>query len=208
MARKQKTSPRWSRRAQLKIRLPESVRLNLERAARRADRSMNAEAVWRLTESVSGDKDPYAIAAEAILNGLDEQIVTKIEDMILTANFSDEQLERMWREKWRKAGLPTMPDEQQSEGADSLKPMPPETDETAERRDARTEWLRMFHSKHYAKTAEDRRSAIAIAFDKAAAMRKEADELDREALARLRELPVSDQEPELPIPQPAVDKSN
>ena len=110
MARKRKTS-RWSRRAQLKIRLPEPVRLNLERAARRADRSMNAEMVWRLTESVSGDKDPYAIAAEAILNGLDEQIVTKIEDMILRANFTDEQLDRMWAEKRRKSGI-LMPDEQ------------------------------------------------------------------------------------------------
>ena len=110
MARKRKAS-RWSRRAQLKIRLPEPVRLNLERAARRADRSMNAEMVWRLTESVSGDKDPYAIAAEAILNGLDEQIVTQIEDMILRANFTDDQLERMWAEKRRKAGI-LMPDEQ------------------------------------------------------------------------------------------------
>src|SRR5262249_1606484 len=103
MARKRK-APRWSRRAQLKIRRPESVRLNLEREARRADRSMNAEAVWRLSESVLGNKDPHAIAAEAILNGLDQRIVTIIEDMILRANFSDEQLNRMQDEKYRKAG--------------------------------------------------------------------------------------------------------
>jgi hypothetical protein len=102
MARKRKES-RWSRRAQLKIRLPESVRLNLEREARRADRSMNAEAVWRLSESVSGDKDPYAIAAEAIMNGLDERIVKIIEDMCLRANFSEEQLDRMFDERFRKA---------------------------------------------------------------------------------------------------------
>jgi hypothetical protein len=94
---------------------------------------MNAEAVWRLTESVSGDKDPYAIAAEAILNGLDEQIVTKIEDMILRANFSDEQLERMWKEKRRKAGVPTMRDEQKGErGADELPEFITKTNEEPE----------------------------------------------------------------------------
>jgi hypothetical protein len=102
MASKRK-APRWSRRAQLKIRLPESVRRNLELAARRADRSMNAEAVWRLSESVSGKKDPYTIAAEAILNGLDEQIVKRIDDMVLRAHFSDEELTRIWHEKWQKA---------------------------------------------------------------------------------------------------------
>jgi len=69
---------------------------------------MNAEAVWRLSESVLGNKDPHAIAAEAILNGLDQRIVTIIEDMILRANFSDEQLNRMQDEKYRKAGLPTL----------------------------------------------------------------------------------------------------
>src|SRR5262249_20651265 len=52
--------------------------------------------------------DPHAIAAEAILNGLDQRIVTIIEDMILRANFSDEQLNRMQDEKYRKAGLPTL----------------------------------------------------------------------------------------------------
>jgi len=119
MARKRKAS-RWSRRAQLKIRLPEPVRLNLERAARRADRSMNAEMVWRLTESVSGDKDPHAIAAEAILNGLDEEIVTRIEDMILRANFTDEQLERMWAEKRRKAGILIQRDERHTTVLDPI----------------------------------------------------------------------------------------
>src|SRR5438046_1935568 len=187
MARKQKAS-RWSRRAQLKIRLPESVRLNLERAARRADRSMNAEAVWRLTESVSGDKDPYAIAAEAILNGLDEQIVTKIEDMILRANFSDEQLERMWREKWRKAGR-TMRDEQRSEGTDLLgRPMPPETDEQQSQgtdRSWRTDpFGRPLSPETLRESAEGhrrnaKRHEARGAHDRAAQMRKSADDLER-----------------------------
>jgi hypothetical protein len=113
MARKSKKK-KWARRAELKLRLPEPLRLNLERAARRADRSMNAEAVWRLSESVLGKRDPYAIAAEAILNGLDERIVTIIEDMILRANFSDKELDRAWQAKWRKAGLPVL-DEQKDE---------------------------------------------------------------------------------------------
>jgi plasmid stability protein len=89
MARKSKKK-KWARRAELKVRLPEPLRLNLEIAARRAGRSMNAEAVWRLSESVLGNRDPYAIAAEAILNGLDERIVTIIEDMILRANAEKE----------------------------------------------------------------------------------------------------------------------
>jgi plasmid stability protein len=78
--------PRKSRKAQLKIRLPERIRLNLEIEARRAGRSLNAEVVWRLSESIAGNKDPYSLAAEAILNGLDERVVTIIEDMILRAN--------------------------------------------------------------------------------------------------------------------------
>jgi plasmid stability protein len=89
MARKSKKK-KWARRAELKVRLPEPLRLNLEIAARRAGRSMNAEAVWRLSESVLGNRDPYAIAAEAILNGLDQRIVTIIEDMILRANAEKE----------------------------------------------------------------------------------------------------------------------
>lgn len=78
--------PRKPRKAQLKIRLPERIRLNLEIEARRAGRSLNAEVVWRLSESIAGNKDPYSLAAEAILNGLDERVVTIIEDMILRAN--------------------------------------------------------------------------------------------------------------------------
>jgi hypothetical protein len=89
MARKSKRK-KWARRAELKLRLPEPLRLNLELAARRAGRSMNAEAVWRLSESVLGNRDPHAIAAEAILNGLDQEIVEQIEDMILRANAEKE----------------------------------------------------------------------------------------------------------------------
>jgi plasmid stability protein len=83
--------PRKARKAQLKIRLPERIRLNLEIEARRSGRSLNAEVVWRLSESIAGNKDPYAIAAEAIMNGLDQRVVTIIEDMVLRANPSKEE---------------------------------------------------------------------------------------------------------------------
>ena len=117
MARRQKRGllvARMHRQAQLKIRLPETLRFALERAAEKAEHSMNAEIVRRLSESIYGGQDPPGMAAEVILNGLDEEIVKRIEDMILSANFSDEQLSRMWREKWRKGGLP-IPDEQKDE---------------------------------------------------------------------------------------------
>jgi hypothetical protein len=109
------------RQAQLKIRLPESLRFELERAAEKAEHSMNAEIVKRLNESIYGGQDPAGMAAEAILNGLDKDIVAKIEDMVLSANFSDQQLSRMWHEKWSKAGLPVADerkDEQRGEQED------------------------------------------------------------------------------------------
>jgi hypothetical protein len=89
MARRRKRGllvAKMQRQAQLKIRLPETLRFELERSAERAERSMNAEIVRRLSESVYGGNDPAALAAEAILNGLDQEIVTIIEDMILRAN--------------------------------------------------------------------------------------------------------------------------
>ena len=74
--------------AQLKIRLPEWLRLRMEKAAADAGRSMNAEIVRRLTESVQGDSrrnDRAFIAAEAILSGVDKEIAKKMEEMILDA---------------------------------------------------------------------------------------------------------------------------
>ena len=107
------------RQAQLKIRLPETLRFELEKAADKAERSMNAEIVRRLSESIYSGQDPAGMAAEAILNGLDKEIVAKIEDMILSANFSDEELTRMSRAQWQKAGVPTTTDEQRGEKEDS-----------------------------------------------------------------------------------------
>jgi hypothetical protein len=107
MARKSKKK-KWARRAELKVRLPEPLRLNLEIAARRAGRSMNAEAVWRLSESVLGNGDPYAIAAEAILNGLDQRIVTIIEDMILRAN-AEKEVRALYRKNAEEDLAPSDP---------------------------------------------------------------------------------------------------
>jgi hypothetical protein len=84
MARKRKAG--WGRlRVQLKVRLPEQLRLSLEIAARQSGRSLNAEVVARLGESIMGRQDPDALAAAAILNGLDPRIVRIIEDRILKA---------------------------------------------------------------------------------------------------------------------------
>jgi len=81
MARKRK----WTRpqRAQLKVRLPEQLRLSLEIAARKSGRSLNAEVVARLGESIIGHQDPDALAAAAILNGLDPRILENIKERIL-----------------------------------------------------------------------------------------------------------------------------
>jgi len=75
----------WAKpkRAQLKVRLPEQLRLSLEIAARQAGRSLNAEVVARLGESIIGRQDPDALAAAAILNGLDPRIVKIIKDRIM-----------------------------------------------------------------------------------------------------------------------------
>jgi hypothetical protein len=72
------------RLAQLKIRVPEWLRLRIEREAADAGRSMNAEIVRRLSESVSG-QDRASIAAEAILSGVDKEIAKRMEEMILDA---------------------------------------------------------------------------------------------------------------------------
>jgi hypothetical protein len=104
MARRRKRGllvARMHRQAQLKVRLPESLRFELERAADKADHSMNAEIVRRLHESIYGGQDPAGMAAEAILNGLDQEIVTRIEDAILRAN-AEEEVRELYRKEAKK----------------------------------------------------------------------------------------------------------
>jgi hypothetical protein len=103
MARKRK----WAkpRRAQLKVRLPEQLRLSLEIAARKSERSLNAEVVARLAESIMGRQDPDALAAAAILNGLDHRILKIIKDRILEeAGEEAADLYMSMRDKYVKEG--------------------------------------------------------------------------------------------------------
>jgi hypothetical protein len=58
---------------------------------------MNSEIVQRLSKSLHEGYESAAVVAEAILNGLDQEIVDQIEDMILRAN-----AEREVRELYRK----------------------------------------------------------------------------------------------------------
>ena len=64
-------------RAQLKVRLPEDLRREIEHAAARANHSMNTEIVRRLT-LFSQSSDPTKHAARALLQGLDHQIVSHL----------------------------------------------------------------------------------------------------------------------------------
>jgi len=64
-------------RAQLKVRLPEDLRREIEHAAARAKHSMNTEIVRRLT-LFSQSSDPTKHAARALLQGLDHQIVSHL----------------------------------------------------------------------------------------------------------------------------------
>jgi hypothetical protein len=47
---------------------------------------MNSEIVQRLSKSLHETEPTAAVVAEALLNGLDQEIVDQIEDMILRAN--------------------------------------------------------------------------------------------------------------------------
>jgi hypothetical protein len=66
-----------ARLAQLKVRLPESVRKELEHAAAQNGRSMNAEIVQRLAQPFR-ELDPTNLIADAVLNGLSAAVVASI----------------------------------------------------------------------------------------------------------------------------------
>jgi hypothetical protein len=85
MARKQKRS----RQAQLRVRLPETLRYSLERAARLRGHSMNSEIVRRLTESVLNKNEATKTAAEALLNGLPAEIADEIAEIVLRRDRDD-----------------------------------------------------------------------------------------------------------------------
>jgi hypothetical protein len=69
------------RLAQVKVRLPEVLRRELEREAEREGRSMNTEIVVRLHQSFR-KTDQATQIAEALLKGLDADVVAKIDDIL------------------------------------------------------------------------------------------------------------------------------
>jgi hypothetical protein len=69
---------------QLKLRFPEALRRGLTREARRNKRSLNAEIVARLNQSLlSQDADLTTAVAKALVAGLNPKIVQKIVDLTL-----------------------------------------------------------------------------------------------------------------------------
>ena len=74
MVRKAK---RMRQLAQLKVRLPEPLRRDLERAAAYAGHSMNAEIVKRLTESFH-QFDKTKLVAHALLRDLDDGVLEEM----------------------------------------------------------------------------------------------------------------------------------
>jgi hypothetical protein len=85
MARAKKLRSRFaskSRQAQLKVRLPEPLRFSLEREAASRGHSMNTEIVRRLRESFGAQQKTPKLIAEAVLEGLDDEVVSEIADTL------------------------------------------------------------------------------------------------------------------------------
>src|SRR5262249_17720779 len=102
MARKD-SKPRL---AQVKVRLPEALRRQLEHEAARDGRSMNAEIIKRLGESLRM-LDQTTLIAQDVYKGLDDFVLEKVVQMYLRNRAEDdladdmrkeEQLEEMIRE--------------------------------------------------------------------------------------------------------------
>jgi hypothetical protein len=77
MARKTKARRLRKGVAQIKVRLPEPLRRDLEQAARTHGQSMNVEMVQRLNASFQ-NMDAHKLIAAAVLNGLDDFVVEEI----------------------------------------------------------------------------------------------------------------------------------
>jgi hypothetical protein len=74
---------------QLKVRLPETLRWQMEYAAKQNDRSMNAEIVARLSRSLRRDEDKIEDVAEALVAGLDDAIVDKVVEIFTRDRVAD-----------------------------------------------------------------------------------------------------------------------
>lgn len=79
----------WERVAQVKVRLPESIRWSLEREASKRGHSMNEEIVRRLRESLLVRDKTTSVIAQALLNGLDRAIVNEMVDTVNQAHAED-----------------------------------------------------------------------------------------------------------------------
>lgn len=98
MARKSKRPKRTiSSLAQLKVRLPEHLRIQLERAAKRSQHSMNAEIVKRLIESYH-NFDKTKLIAQALVRDLDDSIVTEMVNIVRRIDAEEAEAES-WREE-------------------------------------------------------------------------------------------------------------
>lgn len=80
--RKRRLKRKGDETARLLLRLPEALRLRLEQDANAHKRSLNAEIVERLRESVIAQKKkPSEVIAQALVDYLDDEIVWAIQEI-------------------------------------------------------------------------------------------------------------------------------
>jgi hypothetical protein len=104
MARK---SEKWSRRAELKLRLPEALRYSLEYAAKERGDSMNSEIVKRLTASFQyKDNDPATkVVARSLLTWLPDEVVNEMVETVRRIEAEDAMADAAkedWEERQRE----------------------------------------------------------------------------------------------------------
>jgi len=98
MARKTNQRKPRKRVAQVKVRLPEPLRIRLEIAAHRAGHSMNAEIVKRLGASLL-EVQTTKLIANALLTGLDDAVIEALVDKVLRDRGYDEAAEQAREEE-------------------------------------------------------------------------------------------------------------
>lgn len=91
--------PRKQRVVQLKVRLPEPLRHQLEHAAAYSGRSMNIEIVKRLTESFH-KFDQTKLIAQALFRDLDDDIINEIVNISRRIDADDAEADA-WQEQER-----------------------------------------------------------------------------------------------------------
>ena len=84
--------------AQLKVRLPEALRIQLEVAAKRGGHSMNAEIVKRLNNSFREMHGPKLVA-QALIRDLDDEILNEIVAALQRMRGEDELADDLRKEE-------------------------------------------------------------------------------------------------------------